>query len=430
MIREGLFPVARTAEIAEPADQNPHYLRSVTEVGERQEVVAHEDIYAANGMKLLAKGARIDRSKWEHLIEHKLKTPLELLLTAADAVDTAALANDIDKLLAEDASLARISTRSGDPHSLKFVLGQISLPQPISFRLTVMREDRSALYRHSLRVAIVAHYLGVQLQLADTQRESLLLAALLHDIGEMHTDPALLAPDRPIGADDWRFVHVHPITAYVVLQQMKAVPNEVMQAILQHHERLDGSGYPYGHTEKQIGLLARILAMAEMHEAVVQRLGEGRLNIILRLNSHRLDGSVVDALRGLVQIDSRPEEREPREADAAERISRFFGIFREWAAVETAIKGSAANAPLHFMIDRMATLRSVALQAGIDSMLLVALDLKNDDAGVLNELIETLDELDRMLGDLVIEIQRRTASTVECHPVATKITAVLALRAA
>jgi len=257
-------PLAGSApdELA-PVDQNPHYVRSVTELGEENEVVAQEDIFAANGMKLLAKGARINRSTWQRLTAHKLKTPLDLQLVAANTVDEVALARDIGHLLAADTILPAIAARSGDPQGWKAMLGARMLSPPVAFRLTVMRERRTDLYQHSLRIAFIACCLGMRMKLSPEQSRNLFLAALCHDFGEMHTDPLILAPGHRIDKDEQRFVYVHPLTGYIVLQQMNCVPAEVMLAVRQHHERLDGSGYPYGEPEPKIGLLARIIAVSD-----------------------------------------------------------------------------------------------------------------------------------------------------------------------
>lgn len=57
-------------------------------------------------------------------------------------------------------------------------------------------------------------------------------------------DPAILGPGRPIEGHERRFIHVHPVTGFVIVEQLNAIPQPVMQAVLQHHEQLDGSGYP------------------------------------------------------------------------------------------------------------------------------------------------------------------------------------------
>ena len=408
-------------EAPEAADQNPHYVRSVTEVGEKQDVVAHEDIYAANGMKLLAKGARIDRSKWEHLTEHILNTPLDLLLVASGTMDATALAAEADRMFASDTLLSRLGTRCGDPLSFKFTLGRIALPHPLAFRLTVMHADRPELFHHALRTAIIAHFLGVHLKLTESQKADLLLAALCHDLGEMHTDPALLASGHRIDGEERRFIHVHPITGYVVLQELKVASPDVLQAVLQHHERLDGSGYPYGLAEAKIGRLARIIAVAETLEAVTRRFDLARLDVILRLNQRRLDQVAVKGLRELLQAELYAAEHASQEANAAHRLLRLSDILGKWDAMSSRIERDAENAPLRFLADRMSMLHSLTLQAGIYPNSAAVLDLANHDAGMLDELLATLGEIDRLLDEFAFEIERRTESNVQCQGMALEL---------
>jgi hypothetical protein len=75
-------------------NQNPHYLQDVTDLGEDVNIIASDDIYAANGMKLLAKGARINRSQRECLQAHKLRLSLDQVLSADVTVTPAQLSLD------------------------------------------------------------------------------------------------------------------------------------------------------------------------------------------------------------------------------------------------------------------------------------------------------------------------------------------------
>lgn len=402
----------------EAADQNPHYVRSVTETGEKQEVVAHEDIYAANGMKLLAKGARIDRSKWEKLADHKLKVPLDLVLTASNAMDAVALAAEADRLCATDPLLTTLANRSGDPLSFKFTLGRLALPHAVSFRLTVMQADRTEIFQHCLRTAIIAHYIGIHLKLGETQKDDLLFAALCHDLGEMHTNPELLASGQRIDGEERRFIHVHPITGYVVLQELKAGSPEAQQAVLQHHERMDGSGYPHGLAGGKIGILARVIAVAETLEVVARRFDLARLDVILRLNQRRLDAEVVTALRVLLQPELQAASHVAQESDAAHRLVRLSAILRRWDEVSPRIETEPAHAPLRFLKDRMSMLYSLTLQAGIYPDSAAVLDLAGSESDVLDELLATLGEIDRLLDEFAFEIERRTESQVQCRGLA------------
>lgn len=408
-----------------PADQDPHYVRSVTELGDENEVVAQEDIFAANGMKLLAKGARINRSTWQRLTGHKLKTPLDLQLVAANTVDEVALARDIDHLLAADEILAAIAARSGDPQGWKAMLGARLLSPPIAFRLTVMRERRTDLYQHSLRIAFIACCLGMRMKLLHEQSRNLFLAALCHDFGEMHTDPLILAPGHRIDKDEQRFVYVHPLTGYIVLQQMNCVPAEVMLAVRQHHERLDGSGYPYGEPEAKIALLARIIAVAETLDAVLRRFGLLRVSIVLRLSQGRLDADCLGAARELLPAHLQHTKDIAADFAPEKELMRLSNLMRTWSVLREGKQDGKHHEALEFISGRIAALQWLALQAGLTPELLDMLDLEGEDAAVVQELSAILEEINRLLDSLALEIDRRIPPAAHSRDIADAILATL-----
>ncbi|WP_019139780.1 HD-GYP domain-containing protein [Noviherbaspirillum massiliense] len=390
--------------------QNPHYINAVTEMGEQCEVLAQEDIYAANGMKLLARGARINKSQCERLNLHKLCAPLDMVLSTERPVDAAHLASEAGRLLADEPVIARLVERSGDPFGFRPALGALSLSTPLAFRLTVMRERRASLFAHSLRTALVSYALAVRLGLPERQRQELLLAAICHDLGEMHTDPDLLAPGHRITPQERRFVHVHPITSYVLLRDLDAAPPAVLQAVLHHHERLDGSGYPYGLGGEQIHPLANILCVAELMETVGRRADLQRLDVLLRLNRHRLDPAAAGALHELLRADAARTHPEPANADAMLKLSHLGDVLHAWDALRGRLEEqAAASGRLEFLAERMARLRSLLLQAGIDPQdAKTLLEIAREEDSVLNELQATLDELRWLMNDIANEIERRT----------------------
>lgn len=85
-------PVDKTEQLAQHLlEENSHFVKAVTDVAEQREVVASEDIYASNGMKLVSSGTRLTGKFYERLIEHKLLKPIEQSLSMADALDCASL---------------------------------------------------------------------------------------------------------------------------------------------------------------------------------------------------------------------------------------------------------------------------------------------------------------------------------------------------
>ena len=388
------------------ADQTPHYAQAVMKVGTHQEVVAREDVYAANGMKLLQKGARIDNRQWESLGKHKLAKPLDLLLAGSDCVDHFALSQQMETLLGASPLLTAMLGRAGDFRGLRSVLASVRLPAALAFRLTVMRDEAAATYLHSLRVAIGAYCIGLRCRLSVEQLRDLLLAAFCHDIGEMHTDPAILKPGRPIESSERRFIHVHPITGLVILQQFNAIPPAVIQAVQQHHERMDGSGYPQRERGGKIGILGRILAIAETLDAVSSRLDPGQIHIVFRMHQGRLDAGGMDALNALLPRTTAQAPRRVAEPDLAPRLGRLTAVLDDWPAIRAEILAGPPGSPLQFVMERMAQVQSLACQSGIAPDLLELLDLSGDDAVVLGDLHTAMDELGRLLDGLAFEIDR------------------------
>lgn len=409
------MPASQTAPMRQPdpqelPDQSPHYTQSVGELGEERAVIAHEDVYAANGMKLFAKGARINRSQIERLNLHKLRVPLDMVLSTEDSVDPAMLASDANRLLADDTTMARMAGRSGDPQGFRQGLGALEMPPPLAFRLTVMREKRAGLYQHTLRVALITHAMGVRLELGQRDLHDVLLAAICHDIGEMHTDPLLLASGHRITAEERRFIHVHPLTGFVILRDMPGIPPATMQAVLHHHERLDGSGYPYSLKEAQIHPLAKLLCVAEVMEAVIRRGDAQRTDVLLRLNQRRLDPQVVEVLRELLRADANTVQPAPGGSDASVELTHILAVLAAWPALEGTLAQQAPKvAVLQFLAERMTMLKSLVLQSGInpdDGEAL--LELAREDSEVLTELQATLSELGWLLLDIANEVERRT----------------------
>lgn len=376
-------------------------------VGSRSEVLVNEDIYTTRGIKLLAKGARIDARQWETLSRHKLSKPLDQMLASSDCVDHVSLARDMDKIIASHPLLAIMLNRAGDPRGWKPVLGSIRLPQALAFRLTVMRDEAAPLYLHSLRVGIGAYCIGVRLRLGALQLADLMLAAFCHDIGEMHTDPAILVAGRSIRGDERRFIHVHPVTGYVILQQLNAIPQEVMQAVLQHHERLDGSGYPHREHGARIGILARIIAVSETLDAVARHLDHGQISIVFRLHQGRLDADAMNALLDLLPPGTDTSGNGRYDGTEVERrLNRLCAVLAGWPELQEAMLDTSAHQAYSFVGERMLQLQSLARQCGITPELLQMLDLGEDDAVMLGDLNTTLDEMGRLLDALAFEIER------------------------
>lgn len=390
-------------------DDSTHLLDAVSEMAGSHEMIASGDIMSASGIKLVARGSRIDPRLREKLTGHRLAgMALEKNLAIADGVTPELLALDTARLIDGDTWLVRLATRSGDPGAMRHGAVRLKIPPEILFRLSVAREQRPSLYRHSLGVAVISHYLALRSQLKPAAVDNLLVAALCHDLGELHTDPAVLEAGHRVTDEERRFIYVHPISGWLIVRDLPGISPEVANAVLQHQERLDGSGYPYGRTENEIGLTGRILAAADVAESIMARFGDHRrLSTLLRLNQKKYDRLLIGLLHDAVgpEVPAPPFER----GVPAKRLAAFVSILESWGRLRSG-KTIATTEAGEFLAERMVNLRMIVVQFGFDpDSMDMSISLAEEDPAIAAELTAVVDELQFQLADLGHEFDRRSA---------------------
>ncbi len=154
---------------------------------------------------------------------------------------------------------------------------------------------------HQQRVAKLCVAIGEELQLSEQQIQGLRLGALIHDIGKIYIPSEILNRPGVLSKIEFDLIKDHPQTGYDILKTIE-FPWPVAAMVLQHHERIDGSGYPQGLMDGEICLEARILAVADVVEAITSHrpyrpaLGvEAALTEITNNRGSLYDADVVDA---------------------------------------------------------------------------------------------------------------------------------------
>jgi putative nucleotidyltransferase with HDIG domain len=158
---------------------------------------------------------------------------------------------------------------------------------------------------HQHRVAQIAVAIAERMGLAPDRVDGLRLGATIHDIGKLQTPAELLTRPGTLLAAELELIRQHPLTGYEIVKDVD-FPWPVAQMVLQHHERMDGTGYPHGLKGEEILLEARILAVADVvdgmstHRPYRPALGlEAALQEIGRMRGRWLDSQAVDACVGL-----------------------------------------------------------------------------------------------------------------------------------
>jgi len=120
---------------------------------------------------------------------------------------------------------------------------------------------------HQQRVTQIACDIAAGMDLPDHQIEELRIAGRLHDLGKIAIPAEILTKTGQLTEIEFAMIKTHPQVAHDILQPV-SLPGQINQIILQHHERLNGSGYPRGLKGKKILLGSRILAVADVLEAM------------------------------------------------------------------------------------------------------------------------------------------------------------------
>ncbi len=352
---------------AAPDGGEAAYLRAVARAGDRKALVVAQPIYSANGIKLLDTGARIDSRIFERLFHHSLREPIDQCVSAAEAIGGQEMVARAREIVVQCGLLAHFAaTLGGREERLWAVLASCSFPPAIQTRLTVVRETRTDLFDHALRATFIALFVGMQSAFSDRDLEILVYAALLHDVGMMHIDPAQMIQGKPLDAGARRTLLTHPLTAEMIVRREPALSPMVAAAVAQHHERLDGTGYPRGLKDEGICKFARILMLVEIVAAVIEGGRDDldlQISMILRLNRGSFDPDF-----SAVLLQSLPQVALPRNAAKfnREEYERVMSLFDYWVLLsgDAVLAPDSADAALD---RRIARLRKWLAETGIGS---------------------------------------------------------------
>jgi len=168
-----------------------------------------------------------------------------------------------------------------------------------------------------VRVGQLAMMLGRELGMEDKRLARLEIGGYLHDIGKIGIRDAVLLKPGKLTPDERTIIEDHPKIGLAILQAVD-LPPEVIEFVQDHHERLDGSGYPRGLRDDEVSIQARIAAVADMYDAVTSErpyrspMTPGEAVDLLRSETGRfLDPRVVVAMSEVVDEWEERRKREP-----------------------------------------------------------------------------------------------------------------------
>jgi putative nucleotidyltransferase with HDIG domain len=207
--------------------------------------------------------------------------------------------------MASDLAYGIVTLRVRIEHEQHATILRQSLEQSIQTIASTVEARDPYTAGHQRRVGELATAIAREMGLPDEQVNGIHLAAIIHDLGKIHVPAEILSKPGKLTDIEFMLIKTHPQAGYDILKNVK-FPWPIADIVLQHHEKLDGSGYPQGLKKEQILLESKIICVADVVEAMSSHrpyrpgLGiDAALEEITRGRGTHYDPQAVDACMAL-----------------------------------------------------------------------------------------------------------------------------------
>lgn len=217
------------------------------------------------------------------------------------------------EMIRDTISDLRLSDRldmSKAEHAVSTYIDHIASNPDTMLLLSTIKDKDEYTSHHSVDVSILALVLGHRIGMPRSELQTLGLCGLLHDIGKVRTPDEILKKPGRLTPDEYRIIKEHTVHGRNILLGNKDCPPMAVEVAHNHHERLDGSGYPRGLREGDIGAFIRIVAIADTYDAMTTTrvYKKGRSNIecfkVLLSEGNHYDPSLISELIAAIGIFS------------------------------------------------------------------------------------------------------------------------------
>ena len=406
-------------------DNEDHFTHAIAELGEKQPVVAQSAIFNENGQKIIDKGATINLGLYERMTRHKLSAPIEDSLSSRNTVTGKTLKASAQAVLNDIPFFTRMAPDAKSRSLLLDALETMPLPAPIAFQLTIAHDVRPEIYSQLIRTALIAAWLGKTPLLSRFDVAMACSAGLLHDIGMLHVDPLLLKPKHTLSEGQQRQLYSHPLISTLLIERHHQYPKEVVRAVREHHEYLDGSGYPRQLASDAISPLGKLLSLAKVVAAMFspeRDAPELRLSVLLRMNPHRYDSTLAHQVIRMLQLQTDSQHAKLQHLDnPVQLLLDMNDALQKWPAELAKSPQSSApqRAELALLGEQVNKIYLSLAQVGATSNQLKYLGNDTLDNGLLNEMTLITREAGWQLRSVVRQTRSRwPGSPGEAYPAA------------
>ncbi|MGC8778543.1 MAG: HD-GYP domain-containing protein [Candidatus Caldatribacteriaceae bacterium] len=228
------------------------------------------------GQMLLGKGKQVTLPFLEKL---KTRGQEYVFIEVLEEVETIAAKEDVsfetkqktlDDLQETLTSLSRGKEVPIQPleQDVRKIIQEVKSHRELVIPIIQLKKHDDFTFTHSLNVSILATFIGKFLGLGEEEIRILGLGALLHDLGKLNVPSEILNKPQPLTQEEYAIIQQHPVIARKILDEQTRLAGNTKSVALEHHEKLDGSGYPRRLWGNDISFLAQITAVADIYEAL------------------------------------------------------------------------------------------------------------------------------------------------------------------
>jgi len=201
-------------------------------------------------------------------------------------------------------------------HTVTSLLGSVTRSPEANLLLTQMRRFQNDLFTHAVNVCVLSVVVGMMAGFAD-QVSELGLGALLHDVGQVRLPRNLIRKNEHFTDQERRLLEQHPVLGGAILEQAENISLAAHHIVVEHHERLNGTGYPLKAGGRTMSALSQIVAITDAYDAMIT----GRNGVLQ---------TPIDVLRQLyLEANAGAFDR-----DLVEKVIRALGVYPVGSLVE------------------------------------------------------------------------------------------------
>lgn len=242
-------------------------------------MVLSKDI-RSNGKLLVAKGSRLTEAALIKIREHYIPNEIEVYLEdeSDSDINKERTVEEIEESLVEftfdverifeDMTVLMVSDIDEIRKFAAKIQSELKYVNSVIKNIVLYGSGTDTIYRHGVNVAALSTILGKWLGIQGGDINLLTYSAVLHDFGKVKINQDILDKPKELTAVEFKEIKTHPTIGYNYIKQIPFLDKSVSYGVLMHHERLDGSGYPLGLKDNQIHQFARIIAIADVFDAI------------------------------------------------------------------------------------------------------------------------------------------------------------------